>query len=82
MTEALEKGHVLDAIVYDRNDIHTPPIERFPISIAVGCVPNEMMLRKAIQHARKIGNLEGSQPVIAVRSLSKKLYPHLVSAKR
>lgn len=82
LTEPLKKGYVLDAIVYDRKNIHTPPIKRFPIRIAVGKVPNEMTLLGAREHARVIGRSEGSHPVIAIRSLSKKLYPHLVSAKR
>ena len=79
----LEKGHMLDAIVYHWE---TPgkdiSLRRFPIDLSEGRIPGEKLFEKAMRYARELSSIHDSKPVIAVRSLSRELYPHLVSAKR
>jgi len=81
LDKPLEKGHLLDAIVYNwGNPGKDISLRRFPIDLSEGLFPVENLFKEAMRYARELSFIHGSKPVIAVRSLSKELYPHLKSA--
>ena len=76
-----QRGFAFDAIVYNSEDFHTPPLERVPFTVRVGEVLTKDALKPAMAKAREMRLIPDAKPVVAVRYLSTKLYPHLAQKK-